>query len=72
MSNLKEIFAAEENKKFTENGDLAYKSTTNHLVDLLFMSEYYGKHLDEVTIGTSDKEKLFSMFIRDPLWSWSS
>jgi hypothetical protein len=66
MSNLKEIFAAEENKKFTENGDLAYKSTTNHLVDLLFMSEYYGKHLDEVTIGTSDKEKLFSMFMRDP------
>lgn len=66
MSNLKEIFAAEENKKFTENGDLAYKSTTNHLLDLLFMSEYYGKHLDEVTIGTSDKEKLFSMFMRDP------
>lgn len=67
MSNLKEIFfAAEENKKFTENGDLAYKSTTNHLLDLLFMSEYYGKHLDKVTIGTSDKEKLFSMFMRDP------
>ena len=66
MSNLKEIFAAEENKKFTENGDLAYKSTTNLLIDLLFMSEYYGKHLDEVTIGTSEKEKLFSMFMRDP------
>lgn len=24
------------------------------------------KHLDEVSIGTSDKEKLFSMYIRDP------
>jgi hypothetical protein len=66
MSNLKEIFAMEENKKFTENGDLAFKSTTNHLVDLLFMSEYFGKHLNEVTLGTSEKEKLFAMFMRDP------
>jgi hypothetical protein len=66
MSNLKEIFSMEENKKLTENGDLAFKSTTNHMVDLLFMSEYFSKHLDEVTLGNSEKEKLFAMFMRDP------
>lgn len=59
---LEEIF----NKKYTENGDDSFKSTLNPLIDLLFMSEYYGKHLDEAYIGTSDKEKLFSMFMRDP------
>lgn len=66
MSNLKEIFENENNKKLTENGDNAFKSTTNHLIDLLFMSEYFGKHLDEVTLGNSEKEKLFAMFMRDP------
>lgn len=60
---LEQIF---NNTKLTENGDVAYRSTGNSLLDILFMSEYYGKHLDDVNIGTSDKEKLFSMFIRDP------
>lgn len=54
------------NKKKTENGDVAYKSTGNNLTDLLFMTPFFEKHLDEVKIGTTDKEKLFSMFIRDP------
>ena len=54
------------NEKKTENGDKAYRSTGNNLVDLLFMSEYFNKHLEEASIGVSDKEKLFSMFIRDP------
>lgn len=54
------------NEKKTENGDKAYKSTGNNLVDLLFMSEYFNKHLEEASIGTSEKEKLFSMFMRDP------
>lgn len=54
------------NEKYTENGDKAYKSTGNNLTDLFFMTPYFEKHLDEVSIGTSDKEKLFSMYIRDP------
>jgi len=54
------------NEKYTENGDKAYKSTGNNLTDLFFMTPYFEKHLDEVSIGTSEKEKLFSMYIRDP------
>lgn len=54
------------NEKKTENGDKAYRSTGHNLVDLLFMSEYFNKHLNEASIGTSEKEKLFSMFMRDP------
>lgn len=54
------------NTKLTENGDIAYSSTGNHLLDILFMTEYYQNHLDEVTLGDSEKEKLFAMFIRDP------
>lgn len=60
--NLDKLF----NTKLTENGDLAYKSTGDNLLDILFLSEYYQKHLNEVHIGTSEEEKLFSMFIRDP------
>lgn len=59
---LSELF----NHKLTENGDYSHKSTGNHLVDLVFQAEYYQKHLNEVKIGNSDVEKLFSMFIRDP------
>ena len=61
-SELSELF----NYKLTENGDISHKSTGNHLVDLIFQAEYYQKHLNEVKIGNSDIEKLFSMFIRDP------
>lgn len=60
---LEQIF---NNTKLTENGDVTYSSTGNSLLDILFMSEYYSKNLDKVKIGNSDKEKLFSMFIRDP------
>lgn len=63
MANLEQIFS---NVKLTENGDVTFKSTLNPLLDILFMTEYYQKHLNEVKIGTSDVEKLFSMFIRDP------
>lgn len=62
MNELEKLFA----KKKTENGDDAYTTTGKKLLDLLFMSSYYEKHLDEVKIGTSDKEKIFSMFVRDP------
>lgn len=55
-----------QNQKLTENGDLSYKSTGDNLLDILFMTSYFERHLDEVSIGKSDKEKLFSQFIRDP------
>lgn len=61
-SELSQLF----NHKLTENGDYTHKSTGNHLVDLVFQAEYFQKHLNEVRIGNSDVEKLFSMFIRDP------
>ena len=61
---LEEIFI----EKLTENGDIAFnKVGDNALVNLLFLTEYYQKHLNEVpTLGFSDKEQLFAMFIRDP------
>lgn len=62
MNELQKIMS----EKRTENGDKSYKSTGNNLVDLFFMIPFFEKHLDEVKIGTSEKEKVFSMFIRDP------
>lgn len=61
---LEEIF----NTKVTENGDLAFtKVGNNNLINILFLTEYYQKHLNEVpTLGNSDIEQLFAMFIRDP------
>lgn len=54
------------NEKTTENGDASFKSTGNKLIDILFKAEYYQRHLNEVTIGASNIEKLFAMFMRDP------
>ena len=62
MNELEKIFL----EKRTENGDISYKSTGDNLTDLFFMTPYFEKHLDQVKIGDSDKEKLFSMFVRDP------
>lgn len=62
MNNIEKLL----NTKRTENGDIAYKTTGDNLTDLLFMTAYFEKHLDQAKIGTSDREKLFSMFIRDP------
>ena len=62
MNSLEKLFA----KKLTENGDDAFNTTGDKLLDLLFMSEYYSKHLDEVEIDKGDLEVLFSMFMRDP------
>ena len=61
MNALEKIFA----EKLTENGDKAYKTTGDNLTDLFFMTPYFEKNLDQVTIGSSEKEKLFSMYIRD-------
>lgn len=54
------------NTKKTENGDTSYRSTGDNLTDLFFMTPYFEKNLDEATIGTSEREKVFSMFVRDP------
>lgn len=54
------------NTKRTENGDIAYKTTGDNLTDLFFMTAFFEKHLDQVKIGKTKKEKLFSMFVRDP------
>lgn len=62
MNKLEKIM----NMKKTENGDISYKTTGNNLTDLFFMTSYFEKHLNEVKIGSSKKEKLFSMFVRDP------
>lgn len=62
MNELERLFA----EKFTENGDDTYNTTGNNLLDILFMTAYFEKHLREVKIGQSEREKLFAMFIRDP------
>lgn len=61
---LNEIF----NEKVTENGDVSFsKVGDNNLLNILFLTEYYQKHLSELPeLGNSDIEQLFSMFIRDP------
>ena len=53
-------------EKRTENGDVSYKSTGDNLTDLMFMTAFFEKHLNQVTIGDTDRDKLFSMFVRDP------
>lgn len=60
--NLKECFY----QKMTENDDVSFSSTGNKYLDILFMSEYYGRHLSAVpSIGNDDYSKLFAMFMRD-------
>lgn len=66
MSALDQLFNGKGYTKLTENGDTAYYSTGKDLLDILFMSEYYSKNLNEVKIGQSDRDRLFSMFVRDP------
>ncbi len=61
MNQLEKLFAT----KRTENGDISYNTTGNNLLDILFMTSYFEKHLDKVHIGETGKEQLFSMFIRD-------
>lgn len=62
MNSLEKLFA----RKLTENGDSAFNTTGDKLLDILFMSEYYSKHLDEVEMDKGGLEVLFSMFMRDP------
>jgi hypothetical protein len=64
MAKLEELFSM----KLTENGDVAFNkvSFNNQNLNTLFGTEYYQNHLNEVTIGNTPKDRLFSMFIRDP------
>ena len=65
MNSLEKLFA----EKITENGDVAFNTTGDELIDILFMSEYYGKHPQEAlskVAGTDELNQLFAMFIRDP------
>lgn len=62
MTELEKLFV----EKKTENGDKSYNTTGNNLLDILFMTAYFEKHLNEVNIGETYKEKLFARFIRDP------
>ncbi len=52
--------------KLTENGDISFDTTGNKMTDILFMTEYYQNHLDEVELDKSPLSELFAMFIRDP------
>ena len=57
------------NAKATENGDLSFKkvSQDNELLNILFLTEYYQKHLDEVPmLEATTRNALFAMMIRDP------
>ena len=62
--NLNEVF----NLKLTENGDIAFKKVSdNPYLNILFLTEYYQNHLDEVPLLDNSKlSQLFAMFIRDP------
>lgn len=64
MNSLEKLF----NEKLTENGDVSYKSTGNDMLDFLFMSAFFEKHLKQVykKVGTGEKWRLFAMFMRDP------
>lgn len=68
LSEFEMLFAP----KLTENGDNSFNTTGNKMLDILFMTEYYQKHLTQVPTLDMDNEhivkkaQLFSMFIRDP------
>ena len=67
MNALEKLF----NTKLTENGDLAYKSSGNGVVDLIFLAEYFTKNPNEIPINDiealpKEARRLLCMFIRDP------
>ena len=65
MNNIQRLMMKKNITKKTENGDIAFTTTGDNLTDIFFMTPYFEKHLDEVHIGESEKEKIFSMYVRD-------
>lgn len=64
MANIQDIF---EGIKLTENGDIAYDTTGDRYTDILFMGQYFQKHLNEVNrYGINKDDLLFAMMMRDP------
>lgn len=61
--NLEEVFSS----KINENGDISFtKVGDDTLLNILFLTEYYQNHLDELPkLGNSIKEQIFAMFVRD-------
>lgn len=56
-----------ESVKLTENGDIAYSSTSDNLVDIVFMTEYYRNNVNELPeLEKSVYNTVFAMMIRDP------
>ena len=54
----------------TENGDFAYTGLNNPLLDILFKTDYYRVHLDELPkLVDTPKNKLFAKFIHRPVVS---
>ena len=51
--------------KYTENGDKAYKSTGDNLLDILFMTSYFEKHPETLKLGKSDREKRVAIILID-------
>ena len=62
MNNLQKM----KQTKLTENGDKSFKTTGNNYTDIMFLTEYLENHLDEIKIGKKTKDKVLSMYIRDP------
>ena len=57
------------NQKLTENGDDSFYSTGDNMLDILFMSEFYQTHPEQLpSLYRYSKEdvRAFCMFIRDP------
>lgn len=61
------IVEAIKTTKRTENGDISFNTTGNKYLDILFQTEYFTTHTDEIPkIDDNEYGKLFAMFIRDP------
>ena len=57
------------NQKLTENGDDSFYSTGDNMLDILFMSEFYQTHPEQLPslYGYSKEDvRAFCMFMRDP------
>lgn len=57
------------NQKLTENGDESFYSTGDNMLDILFMSEFYQRHPEQLPFlygYFKEDVRAFCMFMRDP------